>query len=81
MSWEFVPSTDSEVEKVISHTCDPADLFYLIKWTGYSEECNSLDPSENCANCEEKVAEYWDGLLEASRSLGMNDGCRQVSSE
>lgn len=53
--WEF------EVESILSHRfLRNNKTEFLVKWLGYGPEHNTWEPEANCANCPDKVTEYWD---------------------
>jgi len=31
-----------------------------VQWLGYGPEHNTWESAANCANCPDKVTEYWD---------------------
>jgi hypothetical protein len=53
--WEF------EVESILSHRfLKNNKTEFLVKWLGYGPEHNTWESEANCANCPDKVTEYWD---------------------
>jgi hypothetical protein len=50
--------TEYEVQTIIAHMYWPSGLFCYIKWTGYSDEENTWEPSDNMGHCQHKVDEY-----------------------
>jgi len=53
-----------EIEKVISHhpisaTNDRGVKKYTVKWLGYDETDNSMEPKANLAGCEKHIETYW----------------------
>jgi hypothetical protein len=56
-----------EVERVESHRfVGHGKLQFLVKWLGYGVEHNTWEPEANCANCPEKVSEYWSAVQSQS---------------
>jgi hypothetical protein len=52
-----------EVERVESHRfVGHGKLQFLVKWLGYGVAHNTWEPEANCANCPEKVSEYWSAV-------------------
>jgi hypothetical protein len=53
--WEY------EVESILSHRfLRNNKTEFLVKWLGYGPEHNTWETEANCANCPDKVTEYWD---------------------
>jgi hypothetical protein len=56
-----------EVEQIESHRfVGHGKLQFLVKWLGYGVEHNTWEPQANCANCPEKVSEYWSAVQSQS---------------
>lgn len=54
-----------EIEKVISHhpksATDASGVKkYTVKWLGYSESDNSIEPKANLAGCKKLIETYWE---------------------
>lgn len=50
-----------EVETVLSHRfLRNNKTEFLVKWLGYGPEHNTWENEADCANCPEKLSEYWD---------------------
>eukprot|EP00882_Tetradesmus_deserticola_P000856 GHRQ01000930.1.p1 GENE.GHRQ01000930.1~~GHRQ01000930.1.p1 ORF type:complete len:1344 (+),score=98.92 GHRQ01000930.1:408-4034(+) len=56
-----------EVEVIVSHRfVGHGKLQFLVKWLSYGVEHNTWEPEANCANCPEKVSEYWSAVQSQS---------------
>jgi hypothetical protein len=56
-----------EVEQIESHRfVGHGKLQFLVKWLGYGVEHNTQETQANCANCPEKVSEYWSAMQSQS---------------
>lgn len=49
-----------EVESILSHRFVRNKTEFLVKWLGYGPEHNTWEPEANCANCPDKLSDYWE---------------------
>jgi hypothetical protein len=61
---ESMPLADEEqewqVEKILSSEKRKGKQYYLVKWLGWPEEYNTLEPEENCSHAKRLISEYWE---------------------
>jgi hypothetical protein len=55
-----------EVDKILAHNDIKGKRWFLVKWSGYSEEHNTWEPEKNMTHCKEILAEYWKPLSKGS---------------
>ena len=68
-----------EVEEIISHRfVGHNKLEYLVKWLGWGLEHNTWEPKANCANCPEKVSDYW-ARVQAQAGVRVTRGSKRVA--
>jgi hypothetical protein len=58
---ELEEENEFEVERILDHREREAikSREYLVKWLGYNDSENTWEPSDNLANCQERIQEYW----------------------
>ena len=68
-----------EVEEFISHRfVGHNKLEYLVKWLDWGLEHNTWEPKANCANCPEKVSDYW-ARVQAQAGVRVTRGSKRVA--
>lgn len=54
-----------EVNRVLTHRVRGRQIFYFVKWTGYSEP--TWEPADHLDNCAEVLEQYWKTLSISSK--------------
>ena len=62
-----------EVEDILQHRQKGRKTSYLVKWTGYGQKYNSLEPEECFAHAHDTIKAYW-----ARRSSRHTQGCMSL---
>jgi hypothetical protein len=47
-----------EVETILDHEISAGELFFQIKWAGWSSLYNTWEPSRHLTHCSQKVIDY-----------------------
>lgn len=60
-----------QVEEILGRKSESGQVFYRIKWSGYSSQYNTWEPEENLANCRDLIEEFMekDTSKERKRTL------------
>jgi len=68
-------AAEFEVEKILDHfnkkVGKKKEVFYLIKWQGYSDEYNTWEPASNLTNCPLVLHAYWSKVGGTTSCLGI----------
>ena len=59
-----------QVEELIGRKSDSGQVFYRVKWSGYSSQHNSWEPEENLSNCKDLIEEYMEKETNKVRLYG-----------
>jgi hypothetical protein len=73
-----------EIEAVLEHypkhaTDDSGAKKYMVKWLGYCEEENTIEPRDNLDGCKYLIDEYWKAKHEAMMSAKKKTSSRRAS--
>ncbi|CAL8123709.1 unnamed protein product [Orchesella dallaii] len=52
------------VEKILDRRESNGQVFYLIKWQGFSDQDNTWEPYDNVSDCPELIKDFEDRLVE-----------------
>jgi hypothetical protein len=56
--YESEEENEFEVEKIVDSKQTTTTRFYLVKWLGYPDSENTLEPETNLTNCKRRIDEY-----------------------
>ena len=63
-----------QVEEILGRKSESGQVYYRIKWSGYSSQYNTWEPEENLANCRDLIEEFMEkdtSKVRERESLGL----------
>ena len=57
------------MDKIVGHEVRRGKYYFVVRWKGYTEKDDTLEPEKNLNNCESILKDYKTSLVSKKRKL------------